>query len=124
MILPGTEVDARARLSIIEHMATTLLRTRVDSARAAEAKKILAGLGLDATAAVNMLFAQVVAQRGLPFAVMENGYAYAVGEYGLTPAEADAAEKRIRRSLAREHKAGTLTEFKGDWHELKRSLPS
>lgn len=89
-------------------MATTLLRTRVDSVRAAQAKEILSGLGLDATVAVNMLFAQVVAQRGLPFAVQENGYAYSAREYGLTPAEVDAAEKRIRRSLARERKAGTI----------------
>lgn len=89
-------------------MATTLLRTRVDSARAAQATKILSDLGLDATTAVNMLFAQVVAQRGLPFPVMENGYAYAASEYGLTPAEADAAGKRIRRRLARERKAGTI----------------
>jgi addiction module RelB/DinJ family antitoxin len=89
-------------------MSTTLLRTRVDSARAAQAKKILAGLGLDATAAVNILFAQVIAHRGLPFAVMENGYAYAASEYGLTPAEMDAADKRIRRRLARERKAGTI----------------
>ena len=48
-------------------MATTLLRTRVDAQRAAAAKKILEGLGLDATTAVNMLFAQVIARRGLPF---------------------------------------------------------
>ncbi len=89
-------------------MATTLLRARVDTRHAAAAKKILAGLGLDTTAAINMLFAQVVAQRGLPFAVQENGYAYAAGEYGLTPAEMDAAEKRIRRSVARERRAGTV----------------
>lgn len=89
-------------------MSTTLLRTRVDSRRAAAAKKILAGLGLDATSAVNMLFAQVIAQRGLPFAVQDSGYAYAASEYGLTPAEMDAAEKRIRRSIERERKAGTV----------------
>lgn len=105
-------------------MSTTLLRTRVDTRRAAQAKKILAGLGLDATAAVNMLFAQVIARRGLPFAVQEEGYAYAQSEYGLTPAEVDAAERRIHLSIERERKAGTLAEFKGDWRALKRALHS
>jgi addiction module RelB/DinJ family antitoxin len=101
-------------------MATTLLRTRVDTARATEARKILAGLGLDPTAAVNMLFAQIVARRGIPFAVQEAGDAYAAGEYGLTPAEISAAGKRIHRRIARERKAGKLTEFKGDWRELRQ----
>ena len=89
-------------------MPTTLLRTRVDARRAAAAKKILDGLGLDATTAVNMLFAQIIARRGLPFAVQEEGAAYAQSEYGLTPAEMDAAAKRIRRGIARERKVGTI----------------
>lgn len=93
-------------------MATTLLRTRVDARRAAAAKKILDGLGLDATTAVNMLFAQVIARRGLPFAVQEEGDTYGQSEYGLTPAEMAAAEKRIRRSIARERKAGTIRPVK------------
>lgn len=89
-------------------MSTTLLRARVDTRHAAAAKKILAGLGLDTTAAINMLFAQVVARRGLPFAVQESGYAYVASEYGLSVAEMDAAEKRIHRSIKRERKAGTI----------------
>lgn len=93
-------------------MATTLLRTRVDARRAAAAKKILDGLGLDATTAVNMLFAQVIARRGLPFAVQEDSYAYARSEYGLTAAEVDATEKRIRRRIVRERKAGTVRPVK------------
>jgi addiction module RelB/DinJ family antitoxin len=93
-------------------MPTTLLRTRVDSRRAAAAKKILADLGLDATSAVNIFFAQVIAHRGLPFAVQEDGYAYARSEYGLTSAEMDAAAKRIRRGVARERKAGTIRPVK------------
>lgn len=89
-------------------MATTLLRTRVEVRRAAAAKKILDGLGLDATTAVNMFFAQVIARRGLPFAVQEDGYAYAQSEYDVTPPEMDAAEQRIRRGIARERKAGSI----------------
>ncbi len=101
-------------------MATTLLRTRVDARRAAAAKKILHGLGLDATSAVNMLFAQIVARRGLPFSVQEEGDAYAASEYGLTPAEMDRAAKRIKRDVARAVKRGEATEFKGDWRELRQ----
>jgi DNA-damage-inducible protein J len=103
-------------------MSTTLLRARVDTRHAREAKKILAGLGLDTTSAVNMLFAQVVAHRGLPFPVQESGYAYAAREYGLTRAEVDAADKRIRRSIARERRAGTLKPVPATWQELKKML--
>ena len=101
-------------------MATTLLRTRVDARRAAAAKKILAGLGLDATSAVNIFLAQVVAHRGLPFSVQEDGYAYAASEYGLTPEELDRAAERIKRDVTRARRRGELTEFKGDWRELKQ----
>ena len=73
-------------------MATTLLRARVDRGQAAAAKKILAGLGLKPGDAVGMLLAQVVAHRGLPFPVQEEGYAYARSEYGLTPREVRVLE--------------------------------
>jgi addiction module RelB/DinJ family antitoxin len=100
-------------------MATTLLRTRVDRDRTKEATKILGRLGLKPSDAVNMLMAQIVYRRGLPFDVQESGYAYAQSEYGLTPAEMDAAEKRIRQRIAKEKKAGTIREFRGDWQSLK-----
>ena len=48
---------------------TALLRTRVAASRKRDGEKILAALGLSASAAVNMLFAQIVARRALPFAV-------------------------------------------------------
>jgi addiction module RelB/DinJ family antitoxin len=48
---------------------TVLLRTRVVATRKADGEKILAALGLSASDAVNMLFAQVVARKGLPFPV-------------------------------------------------------
>jgi len=89
-------------------MATTLLRTRVDRSRAKQASAILAGLGLKPSDAVNLLFAQVIAHRGLPFAVQEQGYAYAASEYGLTPPALDAAARRLRQRVARERKAGTV----------------
>jgi len=95
-------------MSTFEPMATTLLRARVDRRQAAAAKKILAGLGLKPGDAVGMLLAQVVAHRGLPFPVQEEGYAYARAEYGLTPREVDAAESRIVQSMDKARKSGSV----------------
>ncbi len=103
-------------------MATTLLRTRVERTRALKVGKILSSLGLKPNDAVNMLYAQIEQHRGLPFAVQEDGYAYAKNEYGLTPVEVDAAAKRIRRSIARERKAGTIKPVPATWQELRDQL--
>ena len=116
------QLDSEAGPGPFEPMATTLIRTRVDARRAAAAKKILAGLGLDATSAVNMLFAQIVARRGLPFAVQEDGYAYAQSEYGVTPAELDAAAKRIKREAAAARRRGETLSVPADWRELRKKL--
>jgi addiction module RelB/DinJ family antitoxin len=94
-------------------MATTLLRTRIDSKRIREARKILDGIGVKPADAVNMFFAQVVAHRGIPFAVQEEGYAYAAREYGVTPAELDAKVTALDRDYRREKKAGTVRRFHG-----------
>jgi addiction module RelB/DinJ family antitoxin len=48
---------------------TVLLRTRVAATRKADGEKILAALGLSSSDAVNMLFAQIVVRKGLPFPV-------------------------------------------------------
>lgn len=103
-------------------MATTILRTRIDSHRAAAVKKILAGLGLDPTSAVNMFYAQIAARRGLPFAVQEDGYDYAQSEYGVTPAELDAAAKRIKRDAAAARRRGETRAVPADWRELRKKL--
>jgi addiction module RelB/DinJ family antitoxin len=65
-----------ALLSTFEHMATTLLRTRVDRARAREAAKIFKRLGLKPSAAFDLFLAKVVAVRGLPFPVSESDDGY------------------------------------------------
>ena len=101
--------------------ATTLVRARVNARRVRKVTRILDRLGLKPEDVVNLVFAKIEQRQGLPFAVGEPEEDYAVQEYGLTPAEMDAAAKRIKRSIARERKAGTLTEFKGDWRELKRA---
>ncbi|MDR0902704.1 MAG: type II toxin-antitoxin system RelB/DinJ family antitoxin [Opitutaceae bacterium] len=94
-------------------MSTTIVRTRVDSARIRAARKILNDIGLKPADAVNMFFAQVVAHQGIPFAVQRDGYAYAMSEYGLAKEEVDRAHAGIKRGIARERKAGTVREFHG-----------
>ena len=89
-------------------MSTVIIRARVDGKHARAAREILSNIGLKPSDAVSMLMAQIVARRGMPFAVQEEGYAYAMSEYGATPQEVDAASKRMDRNIARERKAGTI----------------
>ena len=44
---------------------------------------------------------------------------YAYQEYGLTPAQVNEAEQRIDAEIKAERRAKTVTEFKGDWRELR-----
>lgn len=48
---------------------TTIVRARVDPRRKAAAEAILKKLGVTPTQAVNMLYAQVIVRRAIPFAV-------------------------------------------------------
>ena len=89
-------------------MSTTIIRARVDSKHAKNAREILSSIGLKTSDAVSMLMAQIVAHRGIPFAVQEDGYAYAMREYGATPEEVGAASARMNANIARERKAGTI----------------
>jgi antitoxin (DNA-binding transcriptional repressor) of toxin-antitoxin stability system len=59
--------------------------------------------------------ADVIAFRLVPVTAAD----YAHSEYGLTVEEADSAEKRIARSVARERRAGIIKEFNGDWRQLR-----
>ena len=100
--------------------ATTLLRTRVNRSRATEAKNILARLGLKPGDAVNLLFAQIVNRRGLPFAVQEEGYAYAEAEYGVSPAELDQTAESIRRESERARRRLEIKALPADWRDLRK----
>ena len=51
---------------------TTVIRTRVPARRLKSAEGILAKLGLKPDDAVNILMAQIVRHKGLPFAVRLN----------------------------------------------------
>jgi addiction module RelB/DinJ family antitoxin len=75
-----------------------------------EAKAVFADLGITSSAAVSMFFAQVVKLRALPF---QPSAFPVLEEYGVTLAEADAAEARLRKEIAVERKAGRLVKFTG-----------
>jgi addiction module RelB/DinJ family antitoxin len=89
-------------------MPTTVVRARVERSRARMAEKILFRMGLKPSDAVNMLYAQIVQQRGIPFALVDAGSDYARTEYGLTEAGMDRWVKRMDREVTRERKAGTI----------------
>lgn len=97
-------------------MSTTILRVRVNTEHANRARKVLGNLGLRPADAVGALFAQIAARRGFPFAIEEQGYGYAASEYGLTPAEIDAAAARIDREIAAARRAGTIRRLRPRRH--------
>ena len=47
----------------------SILRTRIDSRRKVRVEKILDGLGLTASQAINLFFAQIERRKGIPFAI-------------------------------------------------------
>jgi len=94
-------------------MSTTLVRARVEATRASRVNQILDSIGLTPGDAVKMLYAQIEAMRGIPFAVQQNGYAYAMSEYGATREEVDALAARMEKNYRREKKAGTIRRARG-----------
>lgn len=48
---------------------TAILRTRIDPRRKARVEKILDGLGLTPSQAINLLFAQIERRKAIPFAL-------------------------------------------------------
>jgi len=89
-------------------MPTTVVRARVERSRARAAEMILSRMGLKPSDAVNMLYAQIVQQRGIPFALVDAGSDYARTEYGLTEAELDRWIRRMDREVTRERRAGAI----------------
>jgi addiction module RelB/DinJ family antitoxin len=89
-------------------MPTIVIRARVDRARANQAEKILSRLGLKPSDAVNMLYAQIVQQRAIPFALADAGSDYARTEYGVTDAELKRFVRRANQEIARERRADTI----------------
>jgi len=101
-------LDLVAQMRPIVPMPTTVIRARVDRSRAKSAEKILSRLGLKPSDAVNMLYAQIVQQRAIPFALVDAGSDYARTEYGVTDAELKRFVRRASQEIARERRAGTI----------------
>jgi addiction module RelB/DinJ family antitoxin len=89
---------------------TEQIRLRIDSALAEEADEVCREIGITPTAAVSMFFAQMVKLRGLPFRPSDFP---ALDEYGVTLAQATAAEDSALAEIAWSRKAGKLTPFTG-----------
>ena len=89
---------------------TEQIRLRIDSQLAEEADVICREIGITPTAAVSMFFAQMVKLRGLPFRPSDFP---ALDEYGVTLAQATAAEDSALAEIASSRKAGRLETFTG-----------
>jgi addiction module RelB/DinJ family antitoxin len=89
---------------------TEQIRLRIDRQLAEEADAICREIGITPTAAVSMFFAQMVKLRGLPFRPSDFP---ALDEYGVTLAQATAAEDSALAEIASSRKAGRLEGFTG-----------
>ena len=89
---------------------TEQVRLRIDRVLAEEAHEVCRELGITPTAAVSMFFAQMVKLRGLPFRPSDFP---ALDEYGVTLAQATAAEDSALAEIASSRKAGRLETFTG-----------
>ena len=89
---------------------TEQIRLRIDRQLAEEADAICREIGITPTAAVSMFFAQMVKLRGLPFRPSDFP---ALDEYGVTLAQATAAEDSALAGIASSRKAGRLESFTG-----------
>ncbi len=89
---------------------TEQVRLRIEKQLVKDAAKVCDKIGITPTAAVSMLFSQMVKIGGLPFRPSEFP---ALEEYGATLAQADAAEATALREIEADRKAGKLTPFKG-----------
>jgi addiction module RelB/DinJ family antitoxin len=89
---------------------TEQIRLRIDSQLAEEADVVCRELGITPTAAVSMFFAQMVKLRGLPFRPSDFP---ALDEYGVTLAQATAAEDSALAEIESSRQAGKLETFTG-----------
>ncbi len=89
---------------------TEQIRLRIDSDLAEEADVVCREIGITPTAAVSMFFAQMVKLRGLPFRPSDFP---ALDEYGVTLAQATAAEDAALAEITTSRKAGKLEKFSG-----------
>ena len=89
---------------------TEQIRLRIDRRLVEEADEVCREMGITPTAAVSMFFAQMVKLRGLPFRPSDFP---ALDEYGVTLAQATAAEDSALAEISAARKAGKLKAFSG-----------
>ena len=89
---------------------TEQIRLRIDSQLAEEADMVCREIGITPTAAVSMFFAQMVKLRGLPFRPSDFP---GLDEFGVTLAQATAAENSALAEIELSRKAGKLETFTG-----------
>jgi len=89
---------------------TEQVRYRIDKKLVKEAERVCEEIGLSPSQAVSMFFAQMVKVGGVPFRPSNFP---AIEEYGVTLAEAEAAELKARRELDADEVAGRLVQFNG-----------
>ena len=89
---------------------TEQIRLRIDRRLVEEADEVCREMGITPTAAVSMFFAQMVKLRGLPF---RPGDFPALDEYGVTLAQATAAEDSALAEIGAARNVGKLKAFSG-----------
>jgi addiction module RelB/DinJ family antitoxin len=89
---------------------TEQIRLRIDSRLVEEADDVCREIGITPTAAVSMFFSQMVKLRGLPFRPSDFP---ALDEYGVSLAQATAAEDAALVEIKTSRKAGKLATFTG-----------
>lgn len=86
------------------------IRLRIDGQLVAEAGEVCREIGITPTAAVSMLFAQMVKLRGLPFRPSDFP---ALDEYGITLEQATSAEDAALAEIDSSRDSGGLQPFAG-----------
>lgn len=86
------------------------IRLRIDGSLAKEAADVCRELGITPTAAVSMLFAQMVKLRALPFRPSNFP---ALDYYGVTLEEATRAEEEAIKEIQKSRATGKLRHFTG-----------
>jgi addiction module RelB/DinJ family antitoxin len=87
---------------------TEQIRLRIESQLLREARQVCREIGITPTAAVSMFFAQMVKLCALPFRLSSFP---ALDEYGVTLAQATAAEDSALAEIKAARKAGRLKAF-------------
>jgi len=79
-------------------MKNAVIRARIDSELKAEALRVLASCGLEASDAIRLFLQQVVAHQGIPFEIPSAERAPSMAELQVLKRQSQARDRRIARS--------------------------